>query len=269
LPLTRRSKVTPHGCHVTVEVAASRRRFIDAQQWMLTFETPDTALAWARAFERCVCGPLGCVYGGDLAVITQRSPYVVPAVLYTCVSQLKMRALNEEGLFRVPGNNEAINALRSAADAQVPNLAPLLSDPHTVAGAVKSFFRDLSDPVVPFARYAEFTALGTKNGQGLDASAQRLRELVASLPQPNRYTLAFIIHFLTLVARNSSVNMMAAKNCAMVFAPTLMRPDESAAAGGRVENPQALADLLLEQEGVVRLMIDEFDTIFPRGSPYV
>jgi len=265
-PFTRRSTVAVSGSSVTVDVQASPRRGVDAGPFTLTFDSPDVAAAWAAAITSCVCGPLGCVFGGNLAVITERSPYVVPAVLYTCVQYLKMRGINEEGLLRIPGAQDAVAALRRAADAQVVQMGPLLRDAHTVAGVVKLFLRELSDPLIPFDRYAEFTALNTKNGQNLDAAALRVRDLVASLPRANRDTLAYLVHFLVLVARNGKVNKMESKNCAMVLAPGVMRVDESA---GKVENPQMLAEMLLEQECLVKLMIDYYPVVFPRGTPYL
>ena len=61
------------------------------------------------------------------------------------------------GLFRLAGNQEKIQELQKQFNTgKEPDLS--LEDVHTVSGLLKSYFRNLSNPLVPFELYECFVS---------------------------------------------------------------------------------------------------------------
>lgn len=54
---------------------------------------------------------------------------------------------------------------------------------------------------------------------------EELRKLVRSLPKHSYHTLRHVVLHLRRVADNSQENKMEAKNLAIVFGPTIVRPE--------------------------------------------
>jgi len=112
------------------------------------------------------------------------------------------RRLHESGrcLFRVPGDIDEVNSLKVHCDAfHIPTLqrhavddlqSSLINvpDPHVPASLLKLWYRELSEPIVPFAFYERCI-------QSF-ASADEACATVHLLPEINRLTLIYLIHFL-------------------------------------------------------------------------
>lgn len=64
--------------------------------------------------------------------------------------------LQLEGIFRVPAGTSEMEVIRDMFDmGESVDLYTATKDPHVVAGVFKSFFRDLPNPLIPFAYYDE------------------------------------------------------------------------------------------------------------------
>lgn len=248
------------------------------------------------------------VFGGVLSEIVRRSPYCIPLVLHDCCKYLVKHGLQEEGLFRVPGNQEYIRRIKKAYDASLPSASQLMTDPHSVAGVLKLFFRELADTVIPMSHYSLFTSLNCKSAQGKDQKVTRIASLIRDLPLDNQQVLNQTIHLLKLVSQYAQINKMLPKNCAMVLAPGLFRnparADDHVNGGMASGGPRgsaigagigrssgiatsplspltvgglglggsdqtAFADELLEQEAVIQLMIEHYPVLFPLGPPFL
>uniref|UniRef100_A0A8C3SBY8 Rho-GAP domain-containing protein n=1 Tax=Chelydra serpentina TaxID=8475 RepID=A0A8C3SBY8_CHESE len=116
---------------------------------------------------------------------------------------------------------------------------PEWDDVHVVTGALKLFFRELPEPLVPFALFDR---------------VQRLGELVQSLPPPNYATLRYILAHLRKVMEHADVNRMTRQNIGIVFGPTLLRPEKELA---------SMAVDMVHQNQAVELLLSEFQRIFP------
>jgi len=122
----------------------------------------------------------------------------------------------------------------------------------------------LAQPVVPFEHYDKFIALDDGLVAANQAKCEKLAALIATLAELNQRVLAQICLFLKAVAEKSSVNKMHSQNCAMVFAPSLIRQPEGKDASGMGGAAQA-QKMVLEMEQAQRLiqtMIDGYDKIF-------
>ncbi|NWT07282.1 RHG35 protein, partial [Mionectes macconnelli] len=75
---------------------------------------------------------------------------------------------------------------------------------NTVAGAMKSFFSELPEPLVPYTMQAELVEAHSESWGALNEPPQ-----------------------LAVVSHNHRVNLMTSENLSICFWPTLMRPDFS------------------------------------------
>lgn len=82
---------------------------------------------------------------------------------------LQFHGLDVEGLFRVPGNQDKVLELKSSFEK---GESVILMDAHNTAGVLKLYFRELSDPLIPFALYEDaLTAAELDCGKAPPAAA--------------------------------------------------------------------------------------------------
>lgn len=135
--------------------------------------------------------------------------------------------LTAEGIFRLSGNATTIQDFKErlnhgeVIDFSVP------MDPHLLTGIMKTWFRELANPLLTFDRYAEFLKFGT---QGELVDTKTLAAALSSLPTANRVLLYWLIKFLKRVSEKASVNKMEVGNLAIVFGPTILRQPATKAA---------------------------------------
>jgi SLIT-ROBO Rho GTPase activating protein len=82
----------------------------------------------------------------------------VPLIVSSCIRQLTAFCLDEEGLFRVPGSTVEVQALKDAFAKGVDPLSPAPTphpDPAAVAGVLKLYLRELSDPVMTYKLWVD------------------------------------------------------------------------------------------------------------------
>uniref|UniRef100_A0A8C3HJM4 Rho-GAP domain-containing protein n=1 Tax=Chrysemys picta bellii TaxID=8478 RepID=A0A8C3HJM4_CHRPI len=179
--------------------------------------------------------------------------------------------LDADGIYRVSGNLAVIQKLRFAVDreravtsdgryvfpeqpCQEERLSladPEWDDVHVVTGALKLFFRELPEPLVPFALFDAFVGAVSKDPP---PPHSRLAELVQSLPPPNYTTLRYILAHLRKVMEHADANRMTRQNIGIVFGPTLLRPEKELA---------SMAVDMVHQNQAVELLLSEFQRIFP------
>lgn len=100
-----------------------------------------------------------------------------------------------------------------APDFSLDNVSP-----HSVAGIVKLWVRELPEPLLTFVLYDDMVRC-TRNEDWAG-----LEQLEAGLPEPNRTIFRYLCTFLAEVSMKSDVNKMTPSNLAIVFAPNLIRP---------------------------------------------
>ncbi|XP_059688579.1 rho GTPase-activating protein 9 [Gavia stellata] len=212
------------------------------------------------------------VFGCRLDALCQRESTTVPRFVRLCVEAVEERGLDVDGIYRVNGNLSVIQKLRFAVDreravtsdgryvfpeqlCQEERLSladPEWSDVHVVTGALKLFFRELPEPLVPYGLFDSFIeAVKLPDPQ---EQVERVAELVQSLPPPNYATLRYLLAHLCRVMERVDVNRMTRQNIGIVFGPTLLRPERE---------PGSLAAGMAQQNQAVELLLAHFDRIFP------
>ncbi|VDM62759.1 unnamed protein product [Angiostrongylus costaricensis] len=122
-------------------------------------------------------------------------PMIAFPVIY-CIVDLENRGLGREGIYRVPG--------RKDHEADV------------IVDVVKSFLRELRDPLVPKSSREEFIRAAQTN------NIMSLNVAICDLPQPNRDTLAYLMLHLQKVEALKEMNKMTFENIARCMAIPIM-----------------------------------------------
>ncbi|NXB81927.1 RHG25 protein, partial [Donacobius atricapilla] len=168
---------------------------------------------------------------------------------------IREHGLGEEGIFRLPGQDNLVRQLRDAFDAGERPSFDRDTDVHTVASLFKLYLRELPEPVVPWLQYEDFLLCG----QALEADEtkghQELLKQLSLLPRDNYNLLSYICRFLYEIQLNSSVNKMSVDNLATVIGVNLIRP--------RIEDPAVIMRGTPQVQKVMTVMISDHEKLFP------
>uniref|UniRef100_A0AAR2K6U2 Rho-GAP domain-containing protein n=1 Tax=Pygocentrus nattereri TaxID=42514 RepID=A0AAR2K6U2_PYGNA len=177
-----------------------------------------------------------------------------------CVNMLLHVGLREEGLFRLAAAASVVKKLKSSLDSGTVDHSEFDTDPHAVAGALKSYLRELPEPLMTFELYNDwFRAAGEKE---LDSKLEQLREVLKKLPPENYNNLRYLIQFLACLSEQQAVNRMTPSNIAIVLGPNLLWP--------RTEGETSLLDMAsassVQVVTVIEPLIQYANILFPEGN---
>ncbi|XP_029580690.1 rho GTPase-activating protein 12 isoform X4 [Salmo trutta] len=194
------------------------------------------------------------VFGCSLSDLCQRENASVPSFVTMCIDHMENNALNVDGLYRVSGNLAVIQKLRFAVnhDEKVDLEEGKWEDIHVTTGALKMFFRELPEPLFTYNLFHDFV-----NAIKIPDYMQRvqsIKELVKQLPKPNQDTMQALFKHLRKVIDHGEENRMTTQSVAIVFGPTLLRPETETwnMAVHMVYQNQIVELILLEYEGIFR-----------------
>nr|XP_040058574.1 rho GTPase-activating protein 15 isoform X3 [Gasterosteus aculeatus aculeatus] len=216
------------------------------------------------------------VFGCRLEMLCEREKSTVPRFVRLCTDAVEKRGLDADGIYRVSGNLAVIQKLRFLVDheravttdgrymfpAEFVQEEKLnldqseWEDIHVVTGALKLFFRELPEPLVPFGFFTDIVET-VKMTDHMDR-VDRLKCLVLNMPPPNHDTLQFMCCHLKRVLERSGTNRMTTQNIGIVFGPTLMRPER--------DNGNMAVNMVYQNQAV-ELILSEFDHIFGTRGP--
>ncbi|XP_036594035.1 rho GTPase-activating protein 17 isoform X5 [Trichosurus vulpecula] len=159
-------------------------------------------------------------FGTPLEEHLKRSARDIALPIEACVMLLLETGMKEEGLFRIGAGASKLKKLKAALDCSTSQLDEFYSDPHAVAGALKSYLRELPEPLMTFNLYEEWTKVASV--QDPDKKLQDLWSICQKLPKPNLANFRYLIKFLAKLAQTSDVNKMTPSNIAIVLGPNLL-----------------------------------------------
>ncbi|XP_070566526.1 rho GTPase-activating protein 5-like isoform X3 [Ptychodera flava] len=148
----------------------------------------------------------------------------VPRFVVKCVEYLEAEGLQAEGLYRVPGKNiDSEIILQKFDEDPTVDLAELNVGINAVATALKYFFNELPDPIIPVHLQAEFL-----EAVGYDDQVRKheaLRSLLDKLPNANFDILEYMMVHLHRITEYSACNLMNSENLSVCWWPTLLHPE--------------------------------------------
>ncbi|XP_036154715.1 SH3 domain-binding protein 1 isoform X1 [Myotis myotis] len=238
---------------------------IQADYHRKSLSSLDTALAelkenhsQAEPSPSMTAAPFSGVYGVSLGAHLQELGRDIALPIEACVLMLLSEGVKEEGLFRLAAGASVLKRLKQTMASDPRNLQEFCSDPHAVAGALKSYLRELPEPLMTFDLYDDWMkAASLKEPR---ARLEALQEVCSRLPPENFSNLRYLMKFLARLAEDQEVNKMTPSNIAIVLGPNLLWPPEK-------EGDQAQLDAAsvssIQVVGVVEALIQNADTLFP------
>ncbi|XP_056132726.1 rho GTPase-activating protein 39 [Lampris incognitus] len=154
-----------------------------------------------------------------------------------------------EGIFRVPGDIDEVNALKLQVDQwKIPTG---LEDPHIPASLLKLWYRELEEPLIPHEFYEECIIHYD--------SPEAAVNVVLGLPHINKLVLCYLIRFLQVFAQpaNVAITKMDVNNLAMVMAPNCLRCQS--------DDPRVIFENTRKEMSFIRVLIQRLDTSFMDG----
>ncbi|NXL41761.1 3BP1 protein, partial [Podilymbus podiceps] len=175
-----------------------------------------------------------------------------------CVMMLLASGMREEGLFRLAAGASVLRKLKSSLASGSNALEEFYSDPHAVAGALKSYLRELPQPLMTFELYNEWVKVASL--KDTDDRVQSLQDTCSRLPQESYNNLRYLIKFLAKLAEHQEVNKMTPSNIAIVLGPNLLWTQQSAGDPMQLDLASVSS---IQVVGVVEALIQNADTLFP------
>lgn len=198
--------------------------YIDKKLPRLCQTGPRGHLPQIEEVERAMLAPFHpSAFGSTLEEIMAHPELVdetghYPRVLiFLSEAVLTLGGCTTEGIFRVPGDAEAVTALRLRIERSEYSLPESVRDPAIPASLLKYWLRDLAEPLIPAAFY-DCAMANANNVEGAIG-------VLDDLPLHNLHVAKYMIKFLQVIGdvRYQAVTKMNVSNLAMVFAPNFLR----------------------------------------------
>ena len=138
--------------------------------------------------------------------------------------------MDTEGIYRKSGGNSQIQQVKEGFertnefDISDPDL-----DINAVTSTLKQYFRRLPTPLITYEVYDRL--LDSTSTPEPPARIEIMRAAIndtSIMPPRHRDTLEFLVFHLARVVERQAENLMTGMNVAVVFAPTIMRPESLA-----------------------------------------
>ncbi|EAY19579.1 RhoGAP domain containing protein [Trichomonas vaginalis G3] len=178
------------------------------------------------------------IWGKNLTAVFMQTRRAVPRFLESCMSYVLEKYVDEEGIFRIPGDVNKKTAIRQFADATDTFDENLTTSPFEVCNVITQFIRDIPDSILMNSNLQTVIEIYDVN----DA-----KDFVNTLYFINRALFSRIIAFFTLITKHPS-NRMNASNIAIILSPIL------------ICDPQNPAFIL--PKNIIEIFLNHYDEVF-------
>lgn len=172
-----------------------------------------------------------------------------------CVTMLLECGMQEEGLFRIAPSASKLKKLKASLDCGVLDVQEYSADPHAIAGALKSYLRELPEPLMTYELYNDW--IQASNIQDQDKRLQALLNACEKLPPANNNNFKYLIKFLSKLTEYQDVNKMTPGNIAIVLGPNLLWMNNE----GNIT--EMMTTVSLQIVGIIEPIIQHADWFFP------
>ncbi|KAG7506245.1 rho GTPase-activating protein 44-like isoform X4 [Solea senegalensis] len=174
-----------------------------------------------------------------------------------CVTMLLECGMQEEGLFRIAPSASKLKKLKASLDCGVLDVQEYSADPHAIAGALKSYLRELPEPLMTYELYNDW--IQASNVQDQDKRLQVLLGACEKLPKANNDNFKYLIKFLSkLSTEYQDVNKMTPGNIAIVLGPNLLWTHNEGS-----DITEMMTTVSLQIVGIIEPIIQHADWFFP------
>ena len=181
----------------------------------------------------------------------------VPTLPHTLCHHIIACGMGEQGIFRLAAEKRAIDDVcHQVNTGHLRDIKLGTLSIHIVTALLKTFLRELPDPLIPGALYNAFLACGEIEDPAVERA--ELARLIRELPPPNRDLLCELVAFGSQIAANTHVNSMDAGNLGIVIAPNILYKK------GAKENITSMNI----SNNVIAFMIEHCTELFPGPSSF-
>ena len=163
------------------------------------------------------------IFGLSLECIQARESNQIPLFFSSALKWIEKNAIQVEGIFRVSGESGKLKDLKERID-EGSYFFLGNQDAHVVAGIVKTFLRELPEPLIE-KRYSD-AFLQIEEIKEKEKKIEALSLIFILLSESRVSFLKYLLDFLLRVAENSSSNKMNASNLSIVFSPNILESDD-------------------------------------------
>ncbi|XP_077973704.1 uncharacterized protein LOC120347891 isoform X2 [Styela clava] len=262
--------------------------------YMMSTTTQNDKEEWLRVMKKVMKGPPGGgIFGQELMRTIQYEEEVdskshngmktkkeAPYIIIKCCEFIRQSGgFYEEGLFRLPGQANEVKELQDSFDMGERPDFDKSTDVHTVTSLMKSFLRELPEPLVPFNLYSPLIDAAKVVNPGSQSAVRRTnftsvkdveepnvlkcRDVIKSnlqmLPKANFDLLRYLCRFLDEVQQHSERNKMDVANLALMFGPNIMRAEK--------EDPMAMMSDSTYVQYIMSEFIQNHIYFFPDDDP--
>ncbi|KAM4677438.1 rho GTPase-activating protein 8 [Discoglossus pictus] len=168
---------------------------------------------------------------------------LIPPVMQHAIFYLKQKGLRTEGLFRRSVSVHIIKDVQKRYNLGRPVDFDEYGDVHVPAVILKTFLRELPEPLLTFDSYSPILDI-TSVESILRVSS--CKQIVHKLPEHNYAVLKYLMCFLNKVSQESISNKMTCSNLACVFGVNLIWPLEGSPSINALVPVNMFTELLIE-----------------------
>eukprot|EP01129_Flabellula_baltica_P009820 TRINITY_DN4084_c0_g1_i1.p1 TRINITY_DN4084_c0_g1~~TRINITY_DN4084_c0_g1_i1.p1 ORF type:complete len:602 (-),score=148.15 TRINITY_DN4084_c0_g1_i1:1274-3079(-) len=150
-------------------------------------------------------------------------PYFIDSIL----NEIEKRGLDATGIFRLSGSKPEIDAMREKID-NCETIDFSYTDEHALAGILKSFLREMPEPLLTTELYSNWISLMELPEQ---KRIEKARSIIKKLPKENDVLLERLLNLCAKVEALCSINKMTSSNLAIVLAPNILYSEDLALDG--------------------------------------
>ncbi|XP_076311399.1 rho GTPase-activating protein 1-like isoform X2 [Tachypleus tridentatus] len=174
----------------------------------------------------------------------------IPRVVKECIAYLDNdAALETEGIFRRSANTQILKTVQSLFDEGKPVNFDEHGDILVAAVMIKSFLRELPEPLLTFDLYDDIISFQELEQTEKLPVAKSL--ILQRLPEDNYLLLKYIVEFLVKVINCSDLNKMTASNLAIVFGPNLVWSQSRQASLSSITHINHFTEFLLKNHNLM------------------
>ncbi|XP_067937125.1 SLIT-ROBO Rho GTPase-activating protein 1-like isoform X2 [Watersipora subatra] len=195
------------------------------------------------------------VFGCSLEDYVEITGETIPLVVESCIGIINDYGMHHEGIFRVSGLHAEINEFKAGFEKGLDPLAEIsdANSINSIAAVLKSFFRELQEPVFPTHMFDDLVAACRAE----EKPQEELKKLVYTLPAARIVVIRYLFAFLSQLSNYSDENLMYPYNLAVCFGPALLPiPDDK----DQVVYQNHVND-------VIKMLINHWETIFSLDHP--